>query len=234
MSFYKFMSNGNIVDIAENPRFVRFTKSGKTVGSELTGAHGVYGYQLKTLYSIAGRPKKSKVALQEVTLHKIQESEYSALVDKLEKSDTPWNLSPTLAAVRKHKIEVFSSICQQSITNGVKVSLSDGKEHKFRLTAEDQLNLLGIENALNRGETSFIYHATDEACRIYSKEDMARVVKAFKAHTLYHTTYFNIAKQYINTLDNVRDIDLFIYGEDLSGFVTDSVLKSILRNKGVV
>jgi hypothetical protein len=62
---------------------------------------------------------------------------------------------------------------------------------------------------------------------------MQKVVGAFRRHILYHTTYFNAAKQYIKSLTDVKSVDNFTYGMDISDAVEDMVLRQILRNGGV-
>jgi hypothetical protein len=57
-------------------------------------------------------------------------------------------------------------------------------------------------------------------------------VAAFKRHTLYHTTYFNAAKQYINALIDREKINQFSYGDDVLGVVEDPILRQILKNGG--
>jgi hypothetical protein len=83
------------------------------------------------------------------------------------------------------------------------------------------------------GEDSFIYHATGDTCRIYSRKDMSKIIDAYKKHNLYHTTYFNAAKQYILGLSDIEKVRTFNYGDDISASVNDSVLKNIVKNWGV-
>jgi hypothetical protein len=106
--------------------------------------------------------------------------------------------------------------------------LSDYESYNFKLTAEDQLNLISIEGQLNAGAETVIYHATGQPCRVFSRDDMLKVIKAFRQHVTYHTTYFNVAKQYINSLTDIEKINQFSYGTDVSGVVTDKSIKQIL------
>jgi hypothetical protein len=61
---------------------------------------------------------------------------------------------------------------------------------------------------------------------------MTKIVKAFRKHVLYHTTYFNVAKQYINTLTDVEKVNLFEYGQDVSALTKNPALRQILENGG--
>jgi hypothetical protein len=61
---------------------------------------------------------------------------------------------------------------------------------------------------------------------------MINIISVFKRYTLYHTTYFNIAKQYINSLVDISKVNLFVYGDDVSSMTDDVVIKQILKNGG--
>ena len=115
--------------------------------------------------------------------------------------------------------------------SGFSIILSDGVKSNFKLTIEDQINLMAIENQFLAGETSFIYHATNEPCKIFTREDIKRIISAYKKHTLYHTTYFNAAKQYINSLTNLDKVKNFHYGDDVFAVVDNDVLKGIIEGR---
>ena len=119
-------------------------------------------------------------------------------------------------------------MCKNKITSGFSVKLSDNQEYSFKLTTEDQLNLMSIENQLNAGEKTFIYHATNQPCRTFSFEDMSIIIKAFKQHVLFHTTYFNVAKQYVNSLVNIDAVNAFTYGTDVFNVIDDKRIRQIL------
>ena len=133
-----------------------------------------------------------------------------------------------LNTARKVAISDLSEVCKNTITAGFSVILSDGKRNSFRLTAEDQINLLNLEGQLRAGENLFVYHATNMPCRVFTREDTRKILKAYRKHILYHTTYFNAAKQYINSLTSLDSIKTFTYGTDITDTVTDPVLHQIL------
>ena len=62
---------------------------------------------------------------------------------------------------------------------------------------------------------------------------MKKLIKAYRRHVLYHTSYFNIAKQYIKTLSDVNKVTTFSYGMDLAWFTKDPVIRKILHDGGV-
>ena len=111
--------------------------------------------------------------------------------------------------------------------------MNRNKLYNFRLTTEDQLNLMSIESQLNAGAKTIVYHATNQPCRIFSRKDMLKIISTFKRHTLYHTTYFNVARQYINSLVDIEKITTFIYGNDVSEATEDKTIKQILKTGGL-
>jgi hypothetical protein len=133
---------------------------------------------------------------------------------------------------KQRAIKRISSLCKSKITDGFSVKLSDGKTYDFKLTTEDQLNLILLENQLNAGSTAFLYHATNQPCRFFSREDLTRIIAAFKRHVQYHTTYFNVAKQYINSLADLTKVNKFTYGTDVTETTDNKAIKQILKNGG--
>jgi hypothetical protein len=65
-----------------------------------------------------------------------------------------------------------------------------------------------------------------------SKIDMVKILATFKRYITYHTTYFNVAKQYINSLADIEKVNTFTYGTDVSEIIDDVVIKQILKNGG--
>lgn len=226
---YKIISNDKVIDVVKSPKFIRFLRFGHVALTDKTSAQGIVGSDNKTIYSFSPNIGKK---LTVVTINEINDKEFERLSSLLGSGQKISADETALAKARRVKINALSSICKNKIVTGFTITLSDGNDASFRLTAEDQLNLIQIENQLMAGETSFVYHATNQPCRIFEKEDMYRIVKAFRKHVLYHTTYFNAAKQHINNLTDIGQINLFNYGTDISDSVESLVLKQILKNGG--
>ena len=62
--------------------------------------------------------------------------------------------------------------------------------------------------------------------------DMKKIIQAYRKHILYHTTYFNAVKQYINSLTDIDKINEFNYGLDISFSVKNPTLRKILEEGG--
>lgn len=224
---YKIIYNNKIIDVVEAPQFVKILSTGHVALTDKNSANGIVGSD-NTVYSFES---VSRPGVKVVSIEMISKEEFSRLKNLLN-SDTETIADETkLIEARQTAVKNLSGICQSKITAGFKVTLSDGKSYHFRLTAEDQLNLISIENQLNSGTRSVLYHATGLPCRLFSREDMFKVIAAFRKHVLYHTTYFNVAKQYISTLVDLEKIELFAYGDDVSFATDDFEVKRILRAK---
>jgi hypothetical protein len=226
---YKIVQNDRVVDVVRIPRFVSFLTSGHIAITGKTSAQGIVGSDNRTIYSF--KPV-SRGDVGACTIKEITPEEFSRLQNLLNSGQEISADESALATAKREAIKRLSNICKNRITSGFSVILSDGETYNFKLTTEDQLNLMSIEGQLNAGAETFIYHATNQPCRFFSREDMIKIINTFKRHTLYHTTYFNTAKQYINSLVSIEKVNMFTYGTDVSDIVEDPVIKQILKNGG--
>jgi hypothetical protein len=222
---YKIIQNNKVIDVVQKPRFIRFLASGNIALTDSSSANGIVGSDNKTIYSFQPRTKYQTATIEKITL-----KEFERLQGLLNSNQEVCANEAVLVQARQSKISQLSNQCKAFINAGFSISLTDGKSYGFKLTTEDQLNLMSIECQLNAGAETVLYHATNQPCRIFSRDDMLKVIKAFRHHVTYHTTYFNAAKQYINSLTDVEKIKKFNYGTDVSTTVKDKVIKQILRN----
>jgi hypothetical protein len=224
---YKIIKNNTIIDVVYHPHFVKFLTPDNIVITDRPSAQGIIGSDGQKLYCFTENLNDN---LDVVTIEKIDHDEFKKLRGFLNSNyEIPAN-EAALEKLKYKKITLLSDICKSKITAGFTVVLSDGNSYNFKLTVEDQLNLMSLENQLSNGDNHFIYHATDMPCRLYSREDMCKIINAFRQHILYHTTYFNMAKHYIKSLACIEKINLFSYGTDISEYVNDRALKQIIMN----
>jgi hypothetical protein len=229
---YKVIFNNKIIDVVCSPCFVRFTPSGHIAGTDSSSAQGVVCSDMRTVYSF--EPVEHARVKGVASVEKITLEEFNRLRDLLN-SEQELELDETaLIKAKREAISRLSNFCKNTITAGFTIMLSDDKEYNFKLTVEDQLNLMLIENQLLAGAETFIYHATDEPCKFFNLTDMTKILDTFKQFIRYHTTYFNAAKQYINSLRSIEKINQFTYGTDVSDILSDPVLKRLLKNGGSI
>lgn len=227
--FYKIIKDKKVIDAIANPHFLRFLPSGHIAFTDVVSAQGITDNDCNTVYSLANgvRPEFPVVKIE-----KISEEEFSSLTKLLNSEQDVCADESELARVKRVRIRELSEVCSSKIVEGFTLRLSDGNEHGFKLTTEDQLNLLALENQLNTGDNVFVYHSTGLPCRIFMREDMQKIIKAYRKHVLYHTTYFNVAKQYINSLNSIDKVTAFSYGTQLAGTVKDLTIRQILLDGG--
>lgn len=227
----KIIQNDKIIDVVNFPRYVKFLSTGHVAITNKGSAQGIVGSDTISVYRFASAENNSAEA---VSVAEIDQAEYDRLHALLEAKEVVSADETALAESKRATINRLSNVCKTSITNGFSIKLSDNLIHSFRLTTEDQLNLMIIESQLNSGKETFLYHETDHPCVFFTKDDMKKIIEASRKFTLYHTTYFNTAKQYIKSLLNRDMVEAFEYGTDISNTVSDEAIKRILLTGGRV
>ncbi len=222
---YKIIYNDKVIDVVNNPNFLKFLTSGHIAITDKSSAHGIVGSDFTTIYSF--KPLEDK-NIPVVSIESITASEFNRLQSLLNSEQGLSVAKCELIKAKESKIAFLSNVCKAKITDGFNICLTDCNNYSFKLTAEDQLNLLNIENQLHTGTEAFVYHATGLPCQVFTRDDMKKILKAYRKHVLYHTTYFNAVKQYINSLTDLEQINTFTYGTDIVGSVDHLVLREIL------
>lgn len=227
----KIIQDEKIIDVVRVPRYVKFLPTGHIAITDKATAQGIVGSDTKSVYSFipTALPAVGMVTVAEISLEEF-ENLTKLLADEIEISSD----DDKLENAKQLAIRKLSNICKNTITAGFNVRLSDGEIYNFRLTTEDQLNLMQLENQLLAGNETFLFHATNQPCRFFTKTDMTKIINTFKRFITYHTTYFNIAKQHVNSMRSIDKVTAFKYGEDLSHIVFDKNIKQILRTGGTL
>ena len=96
--------------------------------------------------------------------------------------------------LRDEKLTELQKVCQNAIDEGVEVATSEGIK-KFSLTMQDQINLLRLQNFLDKGCEVMPYHADGEAMRLWSRDDIQKILQVADRHITYHRVYFNLLRE---------------------------------------
>lgn len=113
---------------------------------------------------------------------------------------------------KEQKIKFLSEMCQTVIENGIQI----GDNH-YSLTTTDQMNLSKLANqAMMMPELPLFYHSDGHLCHQYTPEQITQIATAGVAWVTYHTTYFNFAKAYIESLTDFDTIASFKYGSQIA------------------
>ena len=255
MRYYKIInSDRQVVDalIYDEISYVRFQQRNKLlVNCAKDEAQGFLSYDLLNVYrtdDMTKFPSSCNYLYDEVTMKEITEDDYNILRNAIDESkpiepepeptpdpepepEEPKPDDDTLQLVKSGKVSEMSKECNNTITNGFDVVLSDGKSHHFSLTTQDQLNLITLTGLVSSGETSIAYHADNELCKFYSAEDIACITNYATQFKTYHVSYFNSLKAYIEALEDVKEISLIEYGTDIPEEYQSEVLKALLQQR---
>lgn len=248
MSYYKFISDGNIVDAVEYPVWVKQDSRGRIVRCDVAEAVGVLSSDMSSVLHIAGAKEFNGETFEEILVADITADEYEELkvllnlgasvpdngnVEWAEEEPEPNEPAQdaTLAEVKMRCLEKLSNDCQQTIYRGVDVELSDGTTRHFALEIEDQLNLLTLSTLIANGETMLPYHASDELCTYYSAEDILTITQVATEYKTYHTTYYNSLKNWIMSMESIADVGAVKYGDIVPSEYCSDILIGIISDK---
>lgn len=130
------------------------------------------------------------------------------------------------------KLDELDNACRKAIVEGCWVELADGSSKHFALTEADQINLNVALEAVKAGAEGYPYHADGELCCVFSAADINTVAAAAVAHKLYHTTYFNHAKQWATRAKTADELAGIHYGAQLPEDLAANMAKVIASVSG--
>lgn len=250
MNYYKLISGTNFVGIATQHNFREFQHRHSIIlacdeeRAQYVQCGDVF-YRADWMVPVT----TDKVSYETVELVRIEKEEYDILLAAVEKGEEieieqeqnePVEEAPvidpieevTLDYLKEAKINEMSYVCNQIITNGFDVILSDGNQYHFSLTTQDQLNLITLSSMVANGETHIPYHADDELCRFYSAEDINTIITTATQFKTYQVSYFNTLKMYINSLKRKKSVAAVQYGMAIPEEHQSEVLKTMLAANG--
>lgn len=71
------------------------------------------------------------------------------------------------------------------------------------------------------------YHADGEETTFYTNEEINDIIDTANSFKIYHTTYFNALKIYINALNSIEEIGTIKYGIEIPEEYKTDVLKAL-------
>lgn len=152
-----------------------------------------------------------------------------------EDQSQPTPIEPTLDELKEQKIAEMNAAQQESIQNGVDVTLSDGTVEHFTLTDHDQTSLMGLQTKVAQGETQIPWHTSDvnEPCKYYSNTDMALITETAMQAVTFAVTYFRDLRIYINSMEDSTSVQNVTYGMIIPKEYRSEVLADIYASKGI-
>ena len=153
--------------------------------------------------------------------------EIDDLIDDDEPEESEIIIDPieqeTIDFIRSSKLKEMSYACRTTIEAGFDLDIHDEKQH-FSLTTQDQLNLMSL-GAMAQTQSLIPYHADGEQTTFYTSEEINEIVDAANSFKIYHTTYYNALKDYINSLETIEEISAITYGVEIPEEYKSNVLK---------
>lgn len=246
MKYFKLIQNNTIIGAINNNNFYNYSPISHLLYPTLesNGEYVNYNNKLYRDYWMTP-PKSNKYSYENVDIVEISLEEYDALYQAITinneilvelEEKNPLENAPifteevndnmTLEFIRTSKINEMSRACNQVIEAGFDIELGGKVEH-FSLTTQDQLNLISLSSMAANGMEAIPYHADGEICRFYSNAEMQAIVARATAFKIYHTTYYNALKNYINSLDTIEAVAEVTYGMALPEAYQSDVLRSL-------
>lgn len=240
MKYYKMINDNEIIGAISSNNFIYFSPVAKCF-LRSTEQQGEYISYNGLLYRDTWmRPIRIQETYTTIQAIEITETEYNAFVKALEinetipeeeEEDEPEIEIPveepddSLEFIRTAKLKEMSHECHMTIENGFDLELR-GETHHFSLDTQDQLNLISL-SAMAQTQSLIPYHADGEACIFYTAEEINEIVSTATAFKIYHTTYYNALKTYINSLQSIEEIDEITYGTEIPEEYKSDVLKAL-------
>lgn len=239
MTYYKIIVNAQIVGVATSLNCFRFQEKHQML-ERTTDGKAEYIECPNALYH-AWWMKPIKTNLYNYTMADIsviEEQEYNILaplseplpidegeeVEEIQADEAVDMVEQvTVDFVRQAKINRMSLACRTTIEHGFDLELR-GTVHHFSLDVQDQLNLITL-SAMAQTQTLIPYHADGEECIFYTNEEINEIVETANAFKIYHTTYYNALKGYINSLETIEEINEVEYGMTIPEEYQTEVLK---------
>lgn len=246
MSFYKLIDGKNFVGVATDDNFLTFQKKHNILlACDVDKAQYIQYYDKFYRDNWMTPTTTTFIPYTTVSVIEIKEDEYNTLNTAAENGEEivveeePEEIYDevyvdvveeiTIDYLKNQKIKEINKLCNQIITNGFDVTLSDGENHHFSLTTQDQLNLTTLSAMAASGTENIPYHADGEPCKFFSVKDVQTIVQAAMDFKTFHITYHNALKNYIDSLVLMDDIEKVSYGMEIPEEYQSEVLKIILQ-----
>lgn len=117
-----------------------------------------------------------------------------------------------LKSIKAAKITELTQTCQNIILNGIDYN---GKHYTYNYS--DQNNISNLVQMAKTTGMDVPYHADNDLCELYSPSDIYAIYIAEEINVTQNTTYLNQLKAYVDTLEDINDINNIVYGQELTG-----------------
>lgn len=231
--YYKVKLNNEIVDALEDLQCVCFITgvSSPLLCTKTDIPVGIISSNGEHIWHVEGWPDMA--GYDTVTISEISAEEYRAIREAIDSGgvdipdyepDPDPEDSEVLEFVRAQKLKEISACCNETISSGFYVTLSDGESYHFTLDTTDQIAIEQLARDARSGVTYLPWHADDELFRLFTPEDVLLMDRKRRELILYNQAYHNSLKTYVESLRTISEIAVVEYGMRLPEECTSEVL----------
>ena len=224
---YKIICNDQIIDVVKKIKFYKHLSGSKFLSMCDESVADYFQGSNNQFYKVQGKYSPELRDYPIAIYKNISKLEYDRLILLFKNTKAKIYEDTSIKAFREEKITELKTACDKAIVDGISIRLQDNKIYQFELTLEDQLNIRMLETMYNTGRDSFLYHAKGKKIQVFDRIDMSLIIKSVNTHILYHTTYFNLAKNCILNMNDIESISTFKYGDVLPDKVANTLLDTI-------
>lgn len=224
MKCYKIIVDNKFTEIAVDDEFFLWNESGLL---NINSERGNVLCHKTIIYHDSDWMKEVSDGLSyvEAKIIEIDKDEYNFLFDLIANDNCDNYELVILDFKQKHKIQLMSEACRNTIENGFDIELEGGTKH-FSLTTQDQININTL--VLLSSQLELIpYHADDESCVFFTKSVFNEIAQKATQYITYHVTYFNSLKKYIESITTESEIDAVTYGMEIPDNFKSVVLNTL-------
>ena len=241
MKYYKLVKDNTIIGAITSNNFIRYSFVSEQFVNTDEEMGEYISYKGNIYRSTWMKPIVHSIDYISVLVLEISEEEYNTydhaieqnevIIHYIEPEPQPEYVNPidtaSIEFIRQSKISEMSLQCRKTIEAGVDVELRMETKH-FSMDTQDQLNLMSL-GVMAQTQELIPYHADGETCIFYTADEINQIVAAATAHKVYHTTYYNALKNYINSLSTIEEIAAITYGTPIPDEYQSEVLKVITQ-----
>ncbi len=243
MTYYKVLNEDGFIGVGTTENLVKYQKKhNTTIGCPAEEAECIMigGTLYHDRWMLPFNTTEYEYSNADVQV--IEKDEYDALLSAMESGEEikaveePQETSEpdeteaedvTVDYVRSVKLKELGLACNRAITTGFDIELSDGEQHHFSMTLQDQANLNSASMQIFNGDSEVPYHADGEEYKNFSSEDMIAVIGAANAHKMRNLAYFGCLKEWLNSLVRVKSLQAVEYGSEIPKKYQSALYKSL-------
>lgn len=136
---------------------------------------------------------------------------------------------PTLEEIKEAKKQEIRMAYDSVKAAGVDVELSTGKE-KFPLSDEEVTFLFGKQLEISGKQSGDVsYQDAAHHCKLYSVEDMQKIIQEALQFVSYQTTYRNTLWEWVDECQTKEEVEEIVYGCEVPEQYQNVVIKSYIE-----